>query len=86
VAGGALGNTVADILPYLKGRSFDNNTVQIMGEAFEAAMRGLPVTGEPALVREVLAKRIIEIAEKGERDSKELARRALEELRMSSKR
>jgi hypothetical protein len=39
-----------------------------MGEAFDAACAGLQDGGQPDLVREIIAKRIIEAAKKGERD------------------
>ena len=51
-----------------------------MGEAYDTARGELHDYGQPALVNEVLAKRIIDIAEKGERDPENIARRALEEL------
>ena len=38
------------------------------GEAMDAACEGLRDTGQPALVREIIAKRIIEAAKKSERD------------------
>jgi hypothetical protein len=37
-------------------------------EAMDGACEGLRDTGQPALVREIIAKRIIEAAKKGERD------------------
>ena len=39
-----------------------------MGEAFDAACKGLRDTGQPALVREIIARRIVKAATKGERD------------------
>jgi hypothetical protein len=39
-----------------------------MGEAFDAACKGLQDGGQPDLVREIIAKRIIKAAMKGERD------------------
>ena len=41
-----------------------------MGEAFDAACEGLQDGGQPDLVREIIAKRIIEAAKKGERGSR----------------
>jgi hypothetical protein len=75
---------IADILPYLRGRSFDADTLRTMGDAYEAVMRKLSKTGQAALVREVVANRIIDIGEKGERDPIELARQALKELGVSA--
>ncbi len=39
-----------------------------MGEAFDAACKGLQDGGQPDLVREIIAKRIIKAAMKGEGD------------------
>ena len=71
---------MADMHPFLKGHAFDADTVRIMSEAFDAAIRELPETGQPALVREALAKRIIAIAGRGWCDPKQLEQRALNEL------
>jgi hypothetical protein len=60
---------MASVLPFVVNKSdFDDDTTRIMGEAFDAACVGLQDTGQPALVREIIAKRIIEAAKKGERD------------------
>lgn len=71
---------MADILPFLKGRSFDAETVRIMGQAYDAASRHLHDTGQPALVQEIIAKRIIDLVTAGARNPDEIARRALEAL------
>jgi hypothetical protein len=39
----------------MKRQAFDADTVQIIGEAFDAAVRDLPQTEQPPLVREVIA-------------------------------
>jgi hypothetical protein len=39
-----------------------------MGEAFDAACKDLHDTGQPAIVYEVIAKRIIDCSKNGERD------------------
>ena len=60
---------MATILPFVSNKiDFDDEATRIMGEAFEAACVGLQDTGQPALVREIIAKRIVEAATKGERD------------------
>lgn len=60
---------MATVLPFLLNRSdFDDETTRIMGEAFDAACRGFHDDGQPALVREIIAKHIIEAAKNGERD------------------
>ena len=49
-----------------------------MGAAFDKAARALHDKGQPALVREIIAKRIIEISKTGERDPDKICSRALE--------
>jgi hypothetical protein len=64
------GPNVASILPFIRksGGVFDDHLTIIMGEAFEGARRDLHDTGQPEIVYEVIAKRIIDAAMKGERD------------------
>jgi hypothetical protein len=60
---------MATVLPFLLNRSdFDDETTRLMGEAFDAVCKDLHDTGQSALVREIIAKHIIEAAKKGERD------------------
>jgi len=61
---------VASILPFIRkvGTVFDDRVTQIMGEAFDSACKELHDTGQPAVVHEVIAKRIIDAAKNGERD------------------
>ena len=56
-----------------------------MGEAFDAACRDLGETGQPKLVREIIAKRIIEAAKNGERDSERLCNAGLAALGLDRK-
>jgi hypothetical protein len=60
---------MASVLPFVRNKSdFDDEETRLMGEAFDAACEGLQDTGQPALVREIIANRIIKAAMKGERD------------------
>jgi hypothetical protein len=60
---------MATVLSFLLNRpDFDDETARLMGEAFDAVCKDLDDTGQPALVREIIAKRIIEAARTGERD------------------
>ena len=47
------------------GAVFDDRTTKIMGEAFDAACKDLHDTGQPSIVYEVVATRIIEAAKSG---------------------
>lgn len=55
----------------------DPAVISLMGVAFERACRSLHDTGQPEIVRELLAERIIQLAREGERDPKELCDKAL---------
>jgi hypothetical protein len=61
---------VGSILPFIarSGAVFNDLATQVMGEAFDAACKELHDKGQPTLVYEVIAKRIIDAAKKGERD------------------
>jgi len=68
---------MADILPFIVGRSFDADATKAMGEAYDKAHRLLHDRGQPQIVQEIIAKRVIDLVVAGERDPDELARRAL---------
>ena len=71
---------IADILSFLEGRAFAPEDVRIMGQAYDKARGMLQDRGQPHLVEEVIAKRVIDIASTGERDPDVLARQALRSL------
>jgi hypothetical protein len=54
-----------------------------MGEAFDAACEEVRDTAQPPVVREVMAKRMIDAARAGERDVKRLRDAALSGLKGS---
>ena len=69
---------MASILPFIRNKSdFDDEATRLMGEAFDAACKGLRDTGQPIVVQEVIAKRIIKAAMKGERDPARLRKAGL---------
>ncbi len=58
---------MASIIPFIRRSSdFDDASTTVLGEAFDAACRDLPEKDD--LLREIIARRIIEAAQKGERD------------------
>jgi len=61
---------VASILPFSRkaGTVFDDRITEIMGEAFDSACKELHDSGQPAIVYEVIARRIIDATGTGERD------------------
>ena len=63
------GSHMATVLQFIRNKSdFDDEATRLIGEAFDAVCKDLDDTGQPALVREIIAKRIIRAAAKGERD------------------
>jgi hypothetical protein len=74
----------------LSDAAFDSETTELLGAAFEAAWEKVNGAGsalakgpEAALTREALAKRIIELAKRGERDPDRLVENALDYLARS---
>lgn len=72
------------ILPFIgkEGTAFDDYATGVMGEAFDSARKELHDTGQPEIVYEVIARRIIDEAKKGERDPVRLRNAALAGLRI----
>jgi hypothetical protein len=65
------------IRSFLGPGAFDPEAIAVMSEAFEAALKALHDTGQPNVVREVIAVRIIAAAKLGERDPVRLRAAAL---------
>jgi len=75
------GSHMATVLQFIRNKSdFDDEATRLMGEAFDAACKGLRDTGQPIVVQEVIAKRIIKAAMKGERDPTRLRKAGLAAL------
>jgi len=69
---------VGSILSFVPGVVFDDSDTR-----FDAACEEVGDTGQPPLVREVMAKRIIDAARAGERDVNRLRDAALSGLKSS---
>jgi hypothetical protein len=68
----------ATIVPFLTGTSFDPELIAAMGEAYDRVRKMLHDKGQPAMVQEIIARRVIEVAQTGERDPAQIGRRVLE--------
>ena len=64
-----------------RGGVFEPEATAAISEAFDAACKELHDTGQPEVVREVLAERIIKLAKSGELDPVRLREAALVGLR-----
>ena len=74
---------MARILEFIRlQNAFDSETLVLLGAAYEKALRRAR-RGQPEIVREVIAKRIIEMATKGERDPERLCNGALKGIQKS---
>ena len=69
------------VLRFIPIGVFDDATVHTIGSAFDAACKALKDSGQPDVVHEVMIKRIIASARKGERDVTRLRDAALTGLR-----
>ena len=61
------------IVPFFKNRGFDDKSTRALGQAYDIACRSLHRHGRPPVVQELLAKKIIDAAGRGERDPDRLA-------------
>ncbi len=68
------------IQSFVKPGEFEPEAIAVMSEAFDAACKALNDTGQPELVLEVMAERIIAAARIGERDRARLREAALGRL------
>jgi hypothetical protein len=75
---------VVSVLPFIPFGMFDEATIRTIGHAFDAACKELHDTGQPAVVHEVMIKRIIAAIQKGERNAARLRDAALTGLRKPS--
>jgi hypothetical protein len=69
------------ITPYLDGFYFDPETKRVMGLAFEMTLAALRLTDWNELPKEIVAKKIIALAQEGMRDPNLLCEWALDDLR-----
>jgi|KBSSwiStaDraftv2_1062776.scaffolds.fasta_scaffold437595_1 hypothetical protein len=73
---------MAQILQFIRPEKvFDSETTALLAAAYERAISGLRARGQPEVMREIIAKRIIALAAKGERDPERLYAAALAGLR-----
>jgi hypothetical protein len=74
------GGLVSTIIPFLNGQSFDPELTKIMGHAYDLARKELHDRGQPAIVQEIIADRIIALVRTGERDPARICQQALSAL------
>jgi hypothetical protein len=79
-AGSHWGNAELPVRKLLESAAYDPETVRALCIAYDRAKNELHDTGQPEIVREILARRILELAAKGERDPARLCSGALSSL------
>jgi len=65
------------ILTFLPRGVFDSGQTRVLGEAFDAVCAALHDTGQPDIVQEVIARRILAAARRGVKDPERLRDAAL---------
>jgi hypothetical protein len=61
----------------LSDRCFDEETTALLGQAFDQICKELPNGRSNTISREIIARHIIQIASRGERDPEKLSKAAL---------
>jgi hypothetical protein len=69
----------------ISDRAFDADVTALVCQAFDKTCRALHDTGQPESVKEIIAKRIIEIAGRGERDTGKMCEAALTSIGLASR-
>ena len=64
----------------LKNRAFGPDGIKVLTTAYEDALRALRLTNRSDPATEIIAKKIIELAQRGERDPVRLRERAIQGL------
>jgi hypothetical protein len=74
------GGGAVSVVQLFQEAAFGPELTRLMGDAFERAARSLHDTGQPELIREVMARRIIDAVRRGVRDPRELCAEATRSL------
>ena len=69
------------IQPYLQGQAFDSDTVRVMGTAFERVCKQLGILDKHDAVTKIVARTVIDMAQRGFRDEEGLTAAVMEEFR-----
>ena len=72
--------------PFLKGATFDPQTIEVMSAAFEAVYASLQLLNRTDPVTEIVARKVIEVAGTGERDPERIRDLVLLSLNESGER
>ena len=68
------------IQPYLQGQAFDPDTIRVMGSAFENVCKQLRILDKDDAVTKIVARTVIDMAQRGFRDEASLTAAVMEEF------
>ena len=68
------------IRPYLQGQAFDPDTIRVMGHAFENVCNQLRIIDRHDAVTKIVARTVIDMAQRGFRDVDGLTSAVMEEF------
>ena len=71
-------STMAQVVDFFPTTAFDPETVKLLCDAYDRVQKSLHDAGQPDIVNEVIAKRIIALAKQGERNPDKLCEGVLE--------
>jgi hypothetical protein len=69
------------IQPYLQGQAFDPDSIRIMSVAFENACKQLGILDKHDAVTKIVARTVIDMAQRGFRDEESLTDAVMQEFR-----
>jgi hypothetical protein len=70
------------ISAFLEGHQFEPETIRLMGLGFEMTMVGLRLADRDDVSKETVARKIIALAQAGERDPERMCESVLKEFRV----
>ena len=73
------------ITPFLHGQAFDSELIAAMGKALDATCEALGLSDRGDRTNELIAQKIIELAQRGLRNPVVLSSAALKELKSDSR-
>jgi len=68
---------MSNVFDLFQSTAFDPQTLKVLCDAYDKARASMHDAGQPRIVHEVIAQRIIAMAKQGERDPKRLSAAAL---------
>lgn len=84
--GRAASPSALSVVQFLPRGVFDDDTTRLMGQAFDSAVMSLGEKFQPQVIQEIIARRIVTAARKGERDPGRLCDAAIGAVKRAANR